>query len=333
MKAENSRRFFWLVSIALLFTLIGISLVIGRGNPSPDDPLMGFISLFWGPHQADPYFQELILNVRIPRTIAVVVVGAGLAVCGAALQGAYRNPLVSPYILGITSGAGCAAACALLFTSYIPAVELAAFTGGLVTALITYGLNRFTQVLAGIAVGTLFGSLTAFIKFLADPSDRLPAIVFWLMGSFSRVTLADAVPLCAIILLGIGILVLSRWQVNLLSIGEISAETLGVTPPTARLIILAATALVAAGSVALCGVIGWVGLVIPHICRFFCGPDNRFLIPACAIVGGAYLLAMDILVRAVLPGDMPIGILTALIGAPLFAILLRQSRASWKGAQ
>ena len=197
--------------------------------------------------------------------------------------------------------------------------------------MITYGLNRYTQVLAGIAVGMFFGSLTALIKFLADPSDRLPAIVFWLMGSFSRVALADAIPLCLVILAGIIILLLYRWQVNILSLGEESAESLGIQPGTSRIILLAAIALIAAGSVALCGVIGWVGLVIPHICRIFCGPDNRIVIPACAVVGGAYLLAMDILIRTVLPGEVPIGILTALVGAPLFAYLLRKNRAEWNG--
>jgi iron complex transport system permease protein len=151
------------------------------------------------------------------------------------------------------------------------------------------------------------------------------------MGSFSRVSIADAIPLCTVIVLGIILLFLYRWQVNILSMGEESAESLGVKPRRARVVILAATALIAAGTVALCGVIGWVGLVIPHICRFFCGPDNRLLIPVCAVAGGAYLLAMDILIRTVLPGEMPIGILTALVGAPLFALLLRNGRNGWEG--
>jgi iron complex transport system permease protein len=151
------------------------------------------------------------------------------------------------------------------------------------------------------------------------------------MGSFSRVSLADAIPLCIVIVLGIILLFLMRWQVNILSMGEESAESVGVRPRRARIVVLTATALIAAGSVALCGVIGWVGLVIPHICRFFCGPDNRLLIPICAVAGGAYLLAMDILIRTVLPGEMPIGILTALIGAPLFALLLRNGRNGLEG--
>ena len=325
------RNYFIIASSALLLTLVVVSLVVGRGNPSSLDPLTVLSTVLGNNSQEYSSFQELVVNVRVPRTIAAVIVGAGLAMSGAAVQGAYRNPLVSPYILGITSGAGCAAACALLFTSSLPAIELAAFAGGLVTAMITYGLNRFTQVLAGIAVGMFFGSLTALMKFLADPVDRLPAIVFWLMGSFSRVSIADAIPLCTVIVLGIILLFLYRWQVNILSMGEESAESLGVKPRRARVVILAATALIAAGTVALCGVIGWVGLVIPHICRFFCGPDNRLLIPVCAVAGGAYLLAMDILIRTVLPGEMPIGILTALVGAPLFALLLRNGRNGWEG--
>ena len=321
----SSRSLFIPAVSVLLVALAAASLVTGRGNPSFSDPFSGLVSLLDSSGPGYAAFRELVINVRIPRTIAAVLVGAGLAMSGAAVQGAYRNPLVSPYILGITAGAGCAAACALLVTQSLLLIELAAFAGGLLTALVTYGLNRYTQILAGIAIGMFFGSLTALAKFLADPGDRLPAITFWLMGSFSRVSVADAVPLCAVILAGIVLLYLLRWQVNILAAGEESAESLGIRPRRARLVLLAATALVAAGSVALCGVVGWVGLVVPHACRIFCGPDNRLLIPACAVAGGAYLLAMDLLIRTVLPGEMPIGILTALIGAPFFAFLLKTS--------
>jgi iron complex transport system permease protein len=280
--------------------------------------------------------ESILFDVRVPRLIAGLLVGAGLSISGAAFQGLFRNPLVSPHILGVSSGAGFGAAVAILFFGNILAVQISSFLFGLIAVLMTYGLSRVYRttpvlmlVLSGIIVGALFSAATSLIKYIADPVNEMPSIVFWLLGSLNNASNRDMTVVGPIIIIGITVLLLIRWRINLLAMGEEDARALGVDTGRIRATVILSATMISAAAVSIGGIIGWIGLVIPHIGRILAGPDNKVLLPVTVLVGASYLVAVDTIARTAMEMEIPIGILTALVGAPIFAYLLRKNRSGW----
>ncbi len=284
----------------------------------------------------EPTLESVLLDVRLPRLLAGLLVGAGLSISGAAFQGLFRNPLVSPHILGVSAGAGLGAALAILFFSSILAIQVLSFTFGLAAVLMTVGLARVYRttpvlmlVLSGIIVGALFSACTSLLKYIADPLNNMPSIVFWLLGSLNNASNKDLAIVGPVILSGIIILLLIRWRINLLAMGEENARALGVDTGRLTALIIICSTMISAASVSISGIIGWIGLVIPHIGRLLVGPDNKRLLPVVALVGASYLITVDTIARTAMESEIPIGILTALVGAPIFAYLLKKSRPGW----
>jgi len=279
----------------------------------------------------------VLFSIRVPRILAAVLVGAALAAAGAAYQGLFRNPLVSPDILGVSAGAGLGAVLGIFLSLPVAGVQLFAFAGGLATVALVYFIGSLVQnrepvlvlVLAGVVVGSLAGAGISLLKILADPYDQLPAIVFWLLGSLSSVRSAEVWSSAPLVLLGLVPLVLLRWRINILSLGDDEAKALGVEAGRLRLIVIAAATLMTASVVAVAGVIGWIGLVIPHLARMLVGPDFNRLLPASLLIGGGYMLLIDTLARTIAAIEIPLGVLTAIIGAPFFLWLLARGEDGW----
>ena len=289
------------------------------------------------PARADPAMQTVILQVRLPRVLAALVVGASLAAAGATYQGLFRNPLVSPDILGVSAGASLGAVLGIFLSLPVAAIQGLAFAGGLTAVAAVYAVGAavrgqdpvLTLVLAGVAIGAVLGSAISLLKVLADPYNQLPAITYWLLGSLASVNLGDVGAILPAIGLGLGPLVLLRWRMNLMGLGEEEARALGVETRILRPVLIAAATLVTAASVSVTGVIGWIGLLVPHVARLLVGPDFRRLLPASLVLGAGYLLAVDLVARTIAPIEVPLGILTALIGAPFFLWLLASGRRGW----
>lgn len=277
--------------------------------------------------------ERVVTLVRGPRVTEAVLIGACLAVCGTAMQAAFRNPLVNPQILGVSSGASFGGVVAIALGLSSALLVSLALAGGMIVLLLVWAISRtnggaaLTVVLTGVIVSAFFSALVSVVTYLADPYETLPSIVFWLMGSLASATWAS-VPVVAITtLLGMAVIVPLRWRLNLLTLGDEEAEGLGVRVVLLRWIVLVATAVMVAGAVSVSGVIGWIGLVIPHAARLLVGADHRILVPASALMGATYLLVIDTVARTATAGEIPLGALTALIGAPVFFILLRSNQA------
>lgn len=279
----------------------------------------------------------VLFEIRLPRVFAGVLAGAALAAAGAAYQGLFRNPLVSPDILGVSSGAGLGAVIGIFFSLPIWAIQFSAFAMGLVTVGVVYLIASMVRgrepilvlVLAGVVVGSLTGAAISLLKILADPYDQLPTIVFWLLGSLSGIRNADVINAAPLVLIALIPLILLRWRINVLSLGDEEAKALGVDSSKLRLIVIFAATLMTASVVAISGVIGWVGLVIPHLARMLVGPNFERLLPASMLMGGGYLLLVDTVARSLTVTEIPLGILTAIIGAPFFLWLLARGRDGW----
>jgi iron complex transport system permease protein len=264
-------------------------------------------------------------------------VGAGLAVAGTAFQGLFRNPLVSPDILGASSGAALGAVFGIFISLGVFAIQALAFFGGLLAVASVYAVGSAVRardpvlvlVLAGVVIGALLGAGVGLIKYLADPYNQLPAMTFWLLGSLAATGPSDLIPLFVPVALGTLVLFILRWRMNVMSLPDEEARALGVPTGTLRIAIVAAATLVTSASVATAGIIGWVGLVVPHIARTLVGPDFGRLIPAAAIIGGGFLLLIDTLARTVAAVEIPLGILTALVGTPFFIWLLAGVSKTW----
>lgn len=280
--------------------------------------------------------ETVVFHVRLPRMLAAMLVGAALATAGAAYQGMFKNPLVSPDILGASAGASFGAALAIHLSMGIAGVQISSFLFGLLAVGLTWMLSsRIRQnqtlilVLAGILIGTLFSSGTALLKYMADPYDKLPAITFWLMGSLAAIAPRDVWTALAPVLIGTVPLYLLRWRLNVLSLDEEEACSLGLDTERLRLIVIFCSTLATAASVAISGVIGWVGLIIPHLARMVVGPNYRELLPAAILIGSAYLMLVDDLARVLTSVEVPLGILTSIIGAPFFLYILLNARRGW----
>ncbi len=279
----------------------------------------------------------VLFFVRLPRVGSALLIGAALAAAGASYQGLFRNPLVSPDILGVSAGAGLGAVLGIFLSLPVAAIQLLAFLTGLATVglvLLVAASVRGREpvlvlVLAGVVVGALAGSIISLLKVLADPYDQLPAITFWLLGSLASIKLQDLAATMPVVLLGLAPLVLLRWRINVLSLGDEEARALGIDAARHRIVVIAAATLITASAVSISGVIGWVGLIMPHMARMLVGPNFDRLLPAAMILGAGYLLLVDTLARTIATIETPIGILTAFVGAPVFLWLLARGRHGW----
>lgn len=339
--SKYSRRFAILAG-AFVVVFFG-SFLLGRYSVAPGD----LLRILWArlvhwlsfrsvtlPQTWTDMEESVVLNIRMPRVVTAALVGAALSTAGAAYQGMFRNPMVSPDLLGASTGAGFGAALAILLSLGYFGITITAFVFGMAAVLLAYAFSRFSRlnatlgmVLAGVMISSLFSSCTSFVKLVADTQEQLPAITYWLMGSLSSVKKADAVFAAVPIIVGLVPLVLLRWRINLLTISEAEARSLGINTRRLRLVVILCATLITSASVAVSGMIGWVGLVIPHFCRMMFGYDYRRIIPASILMGSTFLMLVDDVARIVAASEIPLGILTSFVGAPVFIYLILEGGA------
>ena len=329
LKNNNIKIIFLVVLLILAFFF---SICIGRYGISPLEVVESLLSFFLQKEPTDELKYNVVMQVRMPRILLSIIVGSGLACAGASYQCIFGNPLVSPDILGVSAGAGFGASLAILMSAGTWLVQIQALFFGLLAVAIVLLISRvrkktevFMLVLSGVIVTALFEAFISIIKYVADPQDQLPAITIWLMGSLASASYKDTVVAACVIVPCMAILFTLRWKMNLLSLNEDEAKSLGIKVEQMRLVIIIVSTLMTAVSVSLCGIIGWIGLVIPHVGRFVVGNDHRSLIPACILMGGTYLLVIDGIARTISAAELPISILTSIIGAPFFAFMLRKA--------
>lgn len=317
------RRISIVVLYALPLVLAALAVLVGRYGGGMGDALRALFS-----RDGDEILRTLILRVRLPRVVAALLIGANLSLAGAALQGLFRNPLVDSRILGVSSGAAFGASLAMLLSGSALAIQGGAFVFALLAVALVLavgwrlGATPLVLLLVGIAVSALFDASLGLVKYVADPLSKLPSITYWLLGGLSGASWSGLLPLVLLSLLGATFLFLARWRLNLLTLGDDEAASLGTRVRPLRIgVVLAASVLVAA-SVAQAGMIGWIGLVVPHVARGWVGSDHARLIPASAALGAAVLVALDTVARTALPAEIPLGILTGLLGVPAFLVLL-----------
>lgn len=324
-----------IVSLTLLLVIAVGAMAMGRAMLSPGTVIDVLWQAVTGEGDTPLMARNIVLNIRLPRVVAAAMIGGALAVSGTAYQGLFRNPMVSPDILGASTGASFGAALALLLSlGHLP-VQGAAFVGGLAAVFITYtaarSIGRGTNqvlllVLCGLIVSALFQAMVSTVKYTADPDSKLPEITYWLMGSIAKVTWNDLTVFSVPFILGVVPLLALRWRFNILAFGDEEAQSLGVSVAALRLICIVCATLLTASCVAISGVIGWVGLIMPHVVRFISGPDNRIVVPLSVIMGGTFLILVDTACRMALASEIPLGILTSIIGAPLFFIILLRTQ-------
>lgn len=319
----------WILS-GILVTVFIVSFAFGRYGV----PLHQVVRIILGqviPLQVDwtPAMEASVLNVRMPRILLACLIGCSLSMAGAAYQGVFRNPMASPDVLGASDGAAFGAALSILLGASNQGITSSAFVFSMVTVIAVFLIARAAPgnrvvnlILAGIMISSLFKAGTSYIKLVADPSNQLPAITYWLMGSLSGVKWKQVGMAILSMLVGAVPLYLIRWRINLLTLGDEEAKTLGVHTDRLRLVVVACATLLTASSIATAGMIGWVGLVIPHLSRKLVGSDYKVLLPASMLMGASFLLLVDDIARNLLVVEIPIGILTAFVGAPFFIYLL-----------
>jgi len=318
----------WVVGVAALLAAMLAALAFGRFPIAPGD----LPAILRG---AETPAGLVFWNIRAPRVVAAMLVGACLAAAGAAFQGMFRNPLASPDLLGVTAGASLGAVLGIFLGLPVAAIQGLAFAGGIAAVAAVAALAAGVRgqgdpvlvlILAGIALGALMGAGISLLKILADPYNQLPAITFWLLGTLSAATRADLLAAAPPALAGLAVLALLRWRLNLLTLGQDEARALGANTALLRAGAIAGATLATASVTALAGAVGWVGLVVPHMARLLGGPDLRRLVPLSMLLGAAFLLAVDTVARVAGRVELPLGILTAVLGTPLFLWLLARAR-------
>ena len=336
-KNMNEKRAPWLVYLflsAALLVLMVWCICVGKYPVSPAESLRIIAGKLTGrAADWDPMTENVVIGLRLPRVLAAVFCGGALAVSGAAYQGVFRNPLVSPDFLGVSAGACIGAATAILFSLGSAFIQLFAFAGGLAAVCLTLLIPRLLRsdsnimlVLSGIIVGGLMSSIMGYIKYAADPETQLAAITFWTMGSFSYVKMNSLLPVLPVAALASALLMGVSWWVDVLSLGEEEAKNLGANVPRIRRIVIVSATLLTAGSVCISGTIGWIGLVVPHFGRMAVGPNNTRLIPTSFLMGAIFMLVVDTATRTIGLIEMPVSILTGIIGAPFYAWILYRQR-------
>jgi iron complex transport system permease protein len=322
----------YVLSTGALVVLVGVAFAVGRYPVS----LAELFSVLSG-QSVPANVETVVLQVRGPRVLAALLVGAALAAAGTAYQGMFRNPLVSPDILGVSTGAALGAVMAIFLSMGIFFTQAFAFAGGVAAVGLVYGVGSrlrghdplLALVLTGVVIGTLLGSAIALLKYLADPYNQLPAITFWLLGSLAAISPKDLAAAAPLALLGLAPMLLLRWRMNLLALPDDEARALGVDTRKLRTLVVCCATLMTASVVAIGGIIGWVGLLIPHAARLLVGPDFGRLLPLAMLMGAGFMLAVDTLCRTLATIEVPPGVLTALIGTPFFLWLFALARRTW----
>ena len=336
MNKENKEIISIVLLVFLPIILFFASFLMGRYPISPVDVIKTILSPIFPQLTVSSTVNTIVWQIRLPRILAAILVGASLSMAGTAFQGIFKNPLVSSDLLGVSNGAGFGAALAILLNGSSVIIQVFAFIFGIISVSITYLISKAYKaggililVLSGVAISAFFNSLISGIKFIADPEDKLPEIVYWLMGSLASVTMNEIIMIIIPLFIGFVILYLLRWQMNILAMGDEEAQSLGLNPSRVRLIIIAACTLLTSAAVSISGIIGWIGMIIPHMARMIVGPDNKILLPASLSLGASFLLLIDNISRVVISIEIPIGILTAVIGVPIFLYLLRRGYSEW----
>lgn len=329
-----------IISILLLIffpiVLFFASFLLGRYPISLIDVVNTILCPIFPQLEVNPTITTIVFEIRLPRIIGAIVVGACLAISGAAFQSIFKNPLVSSDLLGVSNGAGFGAALAILISGANIITQIFAFIFGLISVSATYLISKtykaggiLVLVLSGVAISAFFNALISAIKFIADPDDKLPEIVYWLMGSLASINADKLIMILIPVIIGLAVLLALRWHMNLLAMGDEEAQSLGLNPSKLRLLIIAGCTLLTSAAVSISGIVGWIGLIIPHMARMIVGPDNRILLPASLSLGASFLLLIDNISRAVISIEIPIGILTAIIGVPIFLYLLKRGYSEW----
>lgn len=325
--------YFILIFFPLACGLIGLSL--GRMDIKISEIILFFKNLIGG-REIDPLMESLIINIRLPRVLTALIVGGGLTAAGIAFQALFSNPLATPDILGVTSAASLGAVLGIILSLGTMGIQVLAMIFGLLSILITINLVKKDEtsmimlVLAGIIVSSLANALASLLKYTADPMDKLPQITYWLMGSFGRTSYKNLALAGPLILISMIVIYKMRWSLNLLSLSEDEARSLGINVKRTRLIFILAATLITGSSVSICGQIGWIGLIIPHLVRLMVGSNNLYTLPLGISFGAGFMVLIEAISRTVSVIELPISILTAIIGAPIFIILMRRSGGIFK---
>lgn len=328
-----------IASCLLLLLVVGMAFSAGPYAVSSVELLRVLWSWVTGTASGlDPTVDSVVLQIRGPRVLAALLVGAALAAAGAAYQSLFRNPLVSPDILGVSAGAAVGAVLGIFLSLGVMMIQSMAFAGGLAAVGMVYVTAKAVRghdpllvlVLAGVVLGSLLGASVALMKYLADPYNQLPAITFWLLGSLASTDARELWIAAPLMLTGLLPLWLLRWRINVLSLEDEEARALGVPTGRIRFAVIVGATLMTSAAVAISGVIGWIGLVIPHFARLLTGPDFSRLLPVSVLLGAGFLVAVDTLARTIANIEVPLGVLTAFVGTPLFLWQLATARRSWQ---
>lgn len=314
------------------------ALCLGRYELSIVDVVKILLSPVWDLQQTwTDAMADVVFQVRLPRVFAALLVGAGLSISGTTYQGIFKNPLVSPDLLGVSSGACVGAALAILNGLDAGGIQVCALLGGLLAVAITTTIPKLLRnssnlilVLAGIIVAGFMSSALGLLKYVADPETQLPEIVFWQMGSLATTSMSDIIMIVPAMLISMALLVVVRWRINILSLGDEEAGSLGINIRVIRGLAIVCATVTTACAVCISGTVGWIGLVVPHLCRMLVGPDNTRVIPLSIFVGASFMLVVDTVARTVTSGEIPLSILTGFIGAPLYGWLLFKQRMKIK---
>lgn len=316
--------------LSLIFVgAVLFSFWIGYYPLSPGEVVKAFLSRFGYQGAVSERAVTIFWSIRFPRILSAVLIGSALSVAGSVYQGMFRNPLVSPDILGVSSGASLGAALGILNGASAWHIQAAAFAGGILAVAFSYLISRksahsqtLSLVLTGSMIMALCNSGVTMIKYISDPNDVLQQITFWLMGSLAKTNMTSVFWSLGPVFFGLAVILALRWRLNLLTLEDEEAQSLGVNVRRLRILFIVASTLISAAAVCLGGLIGWVGLMIPHMTRALVGADYKRLIPACGLLGAAYLLLMDDLARSILALEIPIGVVTSFMGAPFFVYLI-----------
>lgn len=321
--------------IVVLIAVTVISVLVGRYPLSVDEVVAAIASRLGG-EPISARVDAVVFNLRIPRMLLAVLVGAGLAVAGAAFQSLFSNPLATPDTLGVTAGSSVGAVIALMASFSLFGVQLIALLFGILAVGLTVFIGRqrgrtdiVMLVLSGVIVAAIANAVLSLLKLVADPNDTLPQITYWLMGSLAGANMDNLLLGAPLILFGIVAIVALRWRLNVLALGDDEARASGTNVRAARAIVIVAATLITASCISMCGQVGWVGLLVPHIARMLCGNNNSRIVPVSAVLGSIFVILIDLLARTLIASEIPISVLTAIVGAPFFIVLLRRTGGRW----
>ena len=325
----------WVLPLLALLVLVCVAVAIMAGRYGIGPGRMGeaIAARATGGVSSDRRADSVVFNLRLPRITVAVLIGSGMAVSGAAFQSIFSNPLATPDTLGVASGTCVGAVVALLLGRGMTGVQLTALVAGLITVTITTAVARrrgggtdvVTLVLAGVIVSALADAVLSMLKLTADPTSELPEITYWLVGSLSGASWGQIAMATPFILVGSGVIMALRWRLNVLALSEDEARAAGVDVRRLRIVLIVCATVVTASVVSLCGQVGWIGLIVPHAARMLIGSDNRYLIPVCLLLGASVMIMIDTIARTLTASEIPVSVVTALVGAPFFITLLRRT--------